>query len=203
MKQISYTAIGIIIGAITIWFAKPDTPSPTQSLPPILSLQQMSSLATLKVSYANIIESAISKKLLDRYVIGATRALLVARGDCLIGTDLSHARYGNTNSSARTIDLLLPAPTMISSSVSHAERKDGGSYFYAVNSTGIAIFTPDDKVSAVQAAYTFAQQDIESDCHRKEVIATAQKNTELALSPTFKTLGWEVRYQWDQAARQD
>lgn len=185
------------IGAVIAWFVIPDhTPHPPE-LPPIISLQPMAKLASLTVNYANVIKTEIPKKILNRWQIGATDALLVARGSCIIGTDLKLAKYDNPNPSNKTVELLLPMPSEISGGgVSHAKSEEGGSYIYLVSSKGLAPFSSNDKVAAVEAAYAKAEEEIKSSCKDKAAIDAAKNSAVLALRPTFDAVGWQANIHW-------
>jgi hypothetical protein len=79
------------LSAITAWQLKPEkeqSPPP----PPLVSVQEMGTLVSLKVNYANVLEfnNRITQEIpWTQWEIrfGGTRVLLIARGECLIGTN--------------------------------------------------------------------------------------------------------------------
>lgn len=199
----------VLLGATVMFFfgPKPEKQLPPQSplrpQPPLLSLQDMGYLATVKVNYANVIE--FSDKLTQdipwtdwEIRFGGTRVLLVARGDCLIGTDIRTAKYAETDEVKRTTALLLPAPKAISARVNHDLREKGGSYFYTMDSNGLAplLQAKEQRTKAVDGALKRAQQEIEIACRGADLIANAKNNTEAILKPAFSALGWKVDIRW-------
>jgi hypothetical protein len=199
-----FTIIGAIaIGAMGMWFfgAKPTKEPPPQ--PPLMSLQSMGHLASVRVNYANVIE--FTERITQgipwtqwELRFGGTRVLLVARGDCLVGTDLRLAEYEETNEAARTTVLVLPAPSPISARVSHDSREKGGSYFYAIDATGLEPLMPgsSNRSKAIESALRKAQQEVELACRSVDVATTAKKNTEEVLKPAFQAIGWKVQIRW-------
>ena len=199
LSIIGAVALGAM--AMSYFGPKPEKQPPPQ--PPLLSLQDMGHLATVKVNYANVIE--FSDKLTQdipwtdwEIRFGGTRVLLVARGDCLIGTDIRTAKYAETDETKRTTALLLPAPQAISARVNHDPREKGGSYFYTMDSNGVAplLQATEQRTKAVDGALKRAQQEIEIACRSADLIANAKKNTEAILKPAFSALGWKVNIRW-------
>src|SRR5512144_2193085 len=112
----------IVLGAVGMWFfeATPSKMPPPQ--PPLMSLQEMGHLTSVKVNYANVIE--FTERMTQdipwtqwELRLGGTTVLLVARGDCLVGTDFRLAKYESANETARTAVLVLPVPKPISARV--------------------------------------------------------------------------------------
>lgn len=196
----------IALGAGIMWIVglsnPPKAPPPVPTQPPLISLENMGHLASVKVNYANVIEFS-EKTTQDipwtqwELRFGGTKVLLVARGDCLIGTDIRLARYVNTDEESRTTTLSLPSPTPISARVSHEPREKGGSYFYTLDDSGIAPLVDSGKrIKAIDGALKRAQGDIDKACRSTDVLATAKKNTEAVLMPVFSAIGWKVQIKW-------
>jgi len=185
-----------------MWLLVRGSPEPQ---PALLSLEAMGHLASVKVNYAGVIE--FTEKITQgipwtqwELQLGGTRVLLVARGDCLIGTDLRLAKYQNTSEANRTSELVLPAPKPISARVNHEAREKGGSYFYSINGFGLEPLIPgtENRSKAISSALAKAQQDIEASCSSPDVLATAKKNAEAVLKPAFGAVGWNVQVRWLQ-----
>lgn len=171
--------------------------------PPLMSLQNMGHLATVKVNYANVIEFSEKSNFgipTTQWELhfGGAKVLLVARGDCLIATDIRKAKYLETNESNRTATLLLPIPKAISARVNHEPREKGGSYFSTLDTSGVAPLMPgsEHRTKAIEGALKVAQQEVEVACKAAEVIETAKKNTETVLKPAFTAIGWNVNFRW-------
>lgn len=193
----------IALGALGMWFYGAKSSTPPIPQPPLMSLEQMGHLVLVKVNYANVIE--FTEKITQdipwtqwELRFGGTKVLLVARGDCLVGTDFRLAKYQAVNPSSKSVVLLLPTPKPISARVSHAPRQNGGSYFYAITGTGIEPIIPgsSNRTKAINAALGKAQQEIERVCGNAEVLATAKRNAEIVLLPAFSASGWKVKVQW-------
>lgn len=195
----------ITLGAIGMWLfgTKSSLPPPTQ--PPLMSLEKMGHLVSVKFNYANVIE--FTEKITQdipwtqwELRFGGTRVLLVARGDCLVGTDFRLANYQEVDQDSRSAVLVLPSPKPITARVNHDTREKGGSYFYAVTGTGIEPLIPgtENRAKAIDAALNKAQKEIAKACADSDVLAMAKKNTEAILSPAFSASGWKVNLQWIQ-----
>lgn len=204
MIKYLYVIIAVALGATAMWAFGPkkieDRPPPQA---PLMSLEQMGHLVSVKVNYANVIE-VVEKRTQDipgtpwELRLGGTKVLLVARGDCLVGTDLRLAKYQEVDQGKRSADLVLPSPQTISARVNHSSRENGGSYFYAITNSGIEPIVPgtNNQTKAADNALRQAEQDIAKVCSGAEVIATAKKNTESILLPTFSASGWKVNVRW-------
>jgi hypothetical protein len=96
-------AIATAIAGTMYFRSDPTEPSPVTA--PMIALEKMGKMISLKVNYSDVIEfsekSAIDLPFNREIRLGSTRALLIAKGDCTIGTDLTRAKYekidkGNT-----------------------------------------------------------------------------------------------------------
>jgi len=200
--------VAIAIGALGMRLLDKNAlppPPPSPPPPPLMSLEQMGHLVTVKVNYANVLEST-ERMTQDipwtkwELRFGGTKILLVARGDCLVGTDLRLAKYVEVNKDSRSAVLVLPGPKTISARVNHDPKEKGGSYFYAVTGTGIEPIIPGsaNRTRAIDAGLRTAQEDISRACRSPDVLATAKKNTETILLPVFSAIGWKVSFRWTQ-----
>ena len=203
-----------IIGAIGIgvfgtWFfsakfASPPPPPPPPQ-PALMAIEQMGHLVSVKVNYANVIE--FTEKISQdipwtqwELRFGGAKVLLVARGDCLVGTDFRLAKYQEVNQELRSAVLVLQQPVTITARVSHEPREKGGSYLYAVTGTGMEPIIPGsgNRAKAIDAALGMAQKDIARTCGSPDVLSTARKNAEATLLPAFAATGWKVSIRWVQ-----
>lgn len=162
----------------------------------------MGTLVSLKVNYANVIE--FNKRATQdipwtqwELRFGETRVLLVARGECLIGTDLKLAKYEQSTSGTKTATLVAPNPKVISARLNH-DPKSGGSYFYAASSTGLVALVPgsEEQTKATNSALQKGQSEIEASCAKPELLEAARKSAEAVLLPTISATGWKVAIVW-------
>ncbi|MDD2720546.1 MAG: DUF4230 domain-containing protein [Gallionella sp.] len=199
-----FSLVGAVaIGVLGMWaFGKRTTPLPPQ--PPLMSLENMGHLVTVKVNYVDVLPYAelITKDIPGtkwELRFGGTKVLLVVRGDCLVGTDVRLAKYLEVNNDLRTAVLVLREPKAISARVKHDRKEQGGSYSYEVTDTGIALIPgSDNRTKATDKAWVVAQQSISQYCSSPEVIATARKNAVVTLLPLLSAIGWKVNIRWVQ-----
>lgn len=177
------------------------------SAPPIEKLQAMGHLASLKVNYANVIEFDQTVNLgipwtVRQITFGGTKVLLVAKGECLVGTDLRLAKFEDTNLTQKTITLVLPSPSVISTSINHDSQQNGGSYFYSITNSGVVSITPglDNASKAVSAALAVAQTELKGACLEPRAFLAAKKNGEEVMQSLLSSLGWKVRVVWRAVA---
>jgi hypothetical protein len=203
MTKVFLSIIGAIVlcalGALGMWkFGMKPPPPPA----PLMKLEQMGHLVSAKIHYGNVIEFTKETAGIPWTGIhlGGAKVLLVARGDCLIGTDIRSAKYQDVNPQQSTAVLRLPQPKVISARVSHDAKENGGSYFYHTTNSGLEMFTPGtaNHDEAIQAAFNLAQKDILQVCGNSETLATARENAEATLSLVFKATGWKVDIQWEK-----
>jgi hypothetical protein len=199
LSVVGAMAVGVI--GTRLVTDKPIEPPKPQA--PIISLEKMGDLVSIKVNYADVIEFDQKRTLNIPWTdwgvsIGGTKVLLVARGDCSIATNLSAARYENISEKHRTLKLVLPGPRTLQARVKHSDMKSGGSYFYAVTSKGVEPIIPGDanRTKAINNALQVAQREVERSCATQPVIALAKKNAEEVLTATFQATGWAPTIVW-------
>ena len=189
------------LSAIAAWQLKPEKEAAPMP-PPLVSVQAMGLLVSLKVNYANVIE--FNERVTQdipwtqwELRFGGTRVLLVARGECLIGTDLTLAKYENSALDPQSATLIVPNPKVISARLNH-DAKNGGSFFYAVSSSGIVSLVPgsEGQTKAVNSALQKGQSEIEASCARPELMEAARKSAEAVLLPSVSATGWKVAVVW-------
>ncbi len=203
LKSILVLLGAVTVGVLGMWFfgPKPESKLPAQT--PLIAIEKMGHLVSVKVNYADVIEFTQQRTQEIPWTqweldLGGTKVLLIARGDCTIATNLGAAKYQNINNENRTFTLLLPEPKPLQIRVNHESREKGGSYFYAITSEGLEPLIPDssNRSLAISNSLAFAQKQIERSCNRPQIIALARKNAEEVLSATFQATGWKPTYVW-------
>ena len=204
LSRVAYVVASLAVGAGVAWWArgKPQL-APALHSAPVLSVEKLGRLVSLQVNYSDVIEVDIKRTQDIPYTpfelrLGGTKVLLVARGDCTIGTDLSKAKYENVNSAARTLKLVLAAQPVLNARISHEPREKGGSYFYAISTHGLEPFIPDSKnrVQATNAALAKAQSTLQALCASPSFGSEARKNAEQVLTVAMATTGWTPILEW-------
>jgi len=201
MKNTFVIVLVACLSAVAAWQLKPEkeqVPSP----PPLVSVQEMGTLVSLKVNYSNVIE--FNERVTQdipwtqwELRFGGTRVLLVARGECLIGTDLKLAKYEQSVAALKTATLVVPNPKVISARLNH-DPKQGGSYFYAMSSSGIVALVPgtEGQTKAMNSALQKGQSEIETSCAKPDLVEAARKSAEAVLLPTVSATGWKIAVVW-------
>lgn len=201
MQSTLVTVLLAALAAFTAWKLKPEKEQ-APAAPPVVSVQEMGTLTTLRVNYANVIE--FSERVTQgipwtewELRFGGTRVLLIARGECLLGTDLQQAKYENIQPAEMTATLSLPNPKVLSARLNH-DAKTGGSYFYTVTHSGVAALLPgtEGQTKAINRALQKGQSEIEATCAKPELMAAAKKGAEAVLQPTVSATGWKVKTVW-------
>lgn len=199
--------VALVAGIIIYAFVQRPVPPPPAP-PPLVSLEKMGHLVSLKMNYSDVIEltqpNALDIPGTNREVrLGSTRVLLIARGDCSIATDLRQARYENIDNAARTLSIVLPQPAPLQPRINHDSREKGGSYFYAITEHGLQTIIPDTKTrtAAVDKALATAQQSVQAACSQPAILASARDNAASVLQATLLATGWTPEVQWESAKR--
>jgi len=186
--------------ALTLLFR----PSADTLPPPLLSLDRMGHLASVRVNVADIVEFT-EHRTFDipwsswQLNYAGTKVLLIVKGDCLVGTDLRAGRYESIDRAGRTASLVLPAPGILQARLNHAPPEQGGSRIYSVSNQGIEALLPGNatRVKAIEAAMQLAQRKVEEAGRSPEVIRAAKENVEALLRTSFNALGWTVAITWE------
>jgi len=199
--------VAIVAAVITFALIKrpaADAPAP----PPLVSLEKMGHLVSLKMNYSDVIEftqpNAVDIPWSQWEVrLGSTRVLLVARGDCTLATDLRQARYEDIDDQARTLTVVLPAPAPLQARINHEARAKGGSYFYAVTDQGLQAFIPSaqTRTTAMNTVLATAQQSVQAACSQPAVLNTAKDNAASVMQATLLATGWTPNVVWEASTK--
>ncbi|WP_306396378.1 DUF4230 domain-containing protein [Telluria beijingensis] len=205
-QRLPLLLVAILAAAITFAFIRQPAP-PEAPAPPLVSLEKMGHLVSLKMNYADVIEftqpNAVDIPWSQWEVrLGSTRVLLVARGDCTVATDLRQARYDDVDARARTMTVVLPPPAPLQARISHEARNRGGSYFYAVTDQGLQAFIPSaqTRTNAMNNALATAQKAVQAACKQPGVLDAAKENAAAVLQATLGATGWTPNVIWEARA---
>lgn len=195
----------VALTAAAITFAFIQKPAEQQAAPPpLVSLEKMGHLVSLKMNYADVIEftqpNAVDIPWSQWEVrLGSTRVLLVARGDCTVATDLRQARYEDIDERARTLSIVLPPPAPLQARISHETRARGGSYFYAITDQGLQAFIPSaqTRTNAMNNVLAKAQKAVQAACSQPTVLDTAKENAATVMQATLAATGWTPTIIWE------
>lgn len=194
----------LAVGAgIAWWAAKKPTIPPDQPSAPVLSLEKVGQLVSLKVNYSDVVEFD-AKRTQDipftqfELRFGGTKVLLVARGECTVATDLSKAKFETINAQSKRLRIVLPAQPIMTARINHETRERGGSYFYTIGAHGLEPLIPDssNREKAINAALAKAQTTLQTACASAAFITEARQNAEKALTAALSATGWAPTFEW-------
>lgn len=199
-----------IVAAVIIFALIKRPPEQAPAAPPLVSLEKMGHLVSLKMNYSDVIEFTQPNAVDIPYSqwevrLGSTRVLLVARGDCTVATDLRQARYEDVDDRARTLTVVLPQPAPLQARISHAARADGGSYFYAISDQGLQAFIPSaqTRTSAMNNVLATAQKAVQDACSQPAILNTAKENAAAVMQATLGATGWTPNIVWETRSAAD
>lgn len=191
-------ALAIGAGGTTFLRREPEGP------PPVISLEKMGQLVSLRVNVADVVEFTEHRTFdipwsLWEVRYAGTRVLLIVKGDCLVATDLTRARYERIEPTKRTVVIALPRPSVLQARVNHAPPEQGGSRIYAISNEGIEAIIPGDasRTQAIDGAMRLAQRRVEAGGRKPEVTRVAMENAELMLKGALGALGWTASFRWE------
>ena len=156
----------------------------------IEQVQALSSLVTARVDVADVTETSIEGR------TGGMHAALLVKGDFLLGTDLSQARFESVDGAARTAVLVLPQPRVTSARLDHDRTR-----VFAITASGLWQLTPDDgraSAAVVNRAYQDAQRQVEGACNDPSLLERARRQAESVLRAFFAAAGWQLHVRWQR-----
>jgi len=151
-------------------------------------IQSLSSLVTTRVDVADVVETTIAG------YTGSVKVAILIKGDFLLGTDLSAARFEQVDAARRTATLVLPGPSVASPRVDHARTR-----IVSISTKGLWQIVPgdDDRAAVVNGAYAHAQRIVADAATGAAVVDRARRQAESVLRAFFDALGWTVAIRWD------
>ena len=194
-----------LLVALAIGFALHSWLRPQQeaSPPALISLERMGQLVSVKVNVADVVEFT-ENRTFDipwsswQLAYAGTRVLLIVKGDCLVATDLSAARYASVDAEHKTLTIELPAPRVLQARLNHDDPSVGGSRLYSFSDEGLEALVPgnENRTRAIDAAMRLGQARVEAAGRSPSVIQAAKNNAELVVKGTYSALGWTATIRW-------
>ena len=156
--------------------------------PTLESVRALSSLVTTKMTLADAIISQISG------FTGSMSAVLVIRGDALIGIDMQQARISDKDDNTRSLVLILPQPAVIQARVDHQRTR-----VFALDRHGFWMLMRLDDVTKqlVDQGMREAQQTIEKAASEPANMATAREHAQQVLAAFANSAGWQLEIRWE------
>jgi hypothetical protein len=198
MKNIALTVFVLLALAVGIFAGnKLKAPPPP---PALITFEKLGELVSLKVNVADIVEFTNTRNLGIpwtnwKFGIAGTKVVLIVRGDCLLTTDLTVAKYDYINTTNRTATVTLPTPSVKQARLNHG---DGGTRIYAISNKGLEKIIPggDNRKEAIDEAMKLAQQKVDDASRNPEVIHDAKENAERVLKAMYNGVNWNVKIIW-------
>jgi hypothetical protein len=178
-----------IAWSVTAWLAaRPARPtSHTPPPPTLLELQHLAELVTARVTIADVHETRLAGYL------GDIKAVLIVRGEALVGPDLSQARIIGSDDAQRRIVVELPCPHVISCQLDHS-----GTRIVCLTHDGLWVIMPGDagRTVVLNRAYAEAERALARAAATPQTIEQAKTQAEAVLSTLFRAAGRESRVRW-------
>ena len=160
-----------------------------QAVPTVEQVRQLSTLVTSRVEVADVQVTRIAGH------TGGVRAVLVVRGDLLLGIDLSRARLEAVDPSQKKAVLVLPSPAVTSPRVDHERTR-----LFGVSESGLWQLAPGDaaQTAAVNEAYGQAQRLVAAAGRDPALLDRSRPQAERVLACFYEALGWHVTVRWSE-----
>ena len=191
-RLLCLTAVSGLIGGVAgIWLGMRSLtvkPPAAGAGPTIQQVQALASLITQRIEVSDVQETAIEGR------TGGIKAALLIKGDFLLGTDLSGARFEAVDAAARRAVLVLAQPRITSPRLDQERTRR-----FAVTQSGLWTILPEDRsVTTVllNRAYIDAQHLVAAAGDDPRLTKGSEAQAELVLSTFFRTLGWDVAVRW-------
>ena len=182
--------IAFMLATSVLWAlrAPQNAPEFSHAGPTLESVRALSSLVTTKMTLADAIISQISG------FTGSMSAVLVIRGDALIGIDMQQARISDQDDSARSLVLILPQPAVIQARVDHQRTR-----VFALDRHGFWMLMRLDDVTRqlVDQGMREAQQTIEKAASEPANLARAREHAQQVLAAFASSAGWQLGIRWE------
>jgi hypothetical protein len=154
--------------------------------PTIDQIQQLASLATLKVNVADVQQTSING------YTGGIRAAILVKGEFLLAVDLTQAKFESKNNRAKAAVIVLPDPKVLNPRLDHDKTR-----LFGISEGGLWVLVPGDAahVAVLNQAYRNAQK-IVALAANPAIIQEAKQHAEQVIKCFFQAVGWTVTIVW-------
>ena len=122
------------------------------------------------------------------------RAALLIKGDFLLGTDLSAAKFEAVELATHKAVLVLAQPQVASPRLDQYRTR-----MFGISESGLWLITPDDShttTTVINRAYHDGQNLIAQAAGDPHLLAGSKAQAELVLATFFCAIGWEITFRW-------
>ena len=151
-------------------------------------IQPLSSLTTLKVQVADVVESELHGK------TGKVRAVLIVKGEVALGVDLSSAAFEPVDREKHTAAILLPQPCVQYVRLDHKQTR-----LLGIWSSGLWLIVPgggDADAVTVNNGYREAERLVGNTASDGALVQRCRVQTEDVLRSFLRALGWSLDVRW-------
>lgn len=157
--------------------------------PAIERVRELSALTTLRVDVADAFVTELRGR------TGGTTAVLVVRGEVVIGVDLAAARFDSVDRERRSAVLRLPQPRVQFARLDHERTRLVGVWH-----GGLWALAPGGREAsavAVNNAFRDAQRAVAHAAIDPALAVRARRQAEVVLRAFAAALGWEAQIRWE------
>jgi hypothetical protein len=210
MRMLLNLLVAALIGAALAFAALNfSSRSKSEVAPPeVQVLQRMGHLVSLRVNVSDIIEFTQDRTFgipwtSWQFPYAGTKVILIARGDCLLATDMRKAKYESVDQAKRKLTIVLPRPTVLQARLNHDSPEHGGTRLYALSNQGIEALIPggSNRTKAIEGAMKLGQQLIEQAGSSEDAVKTAKDAAEAVVKASYTALGWSADIRWLDTAK--
>jgi hypothetical protein len=151
-------------------------------------IQLLSSLTTLKVQVADVLESELQGK------TGKVKAVLIVKGEVALGVDLSAASFEHVYHEKHSAVIRLPQPSVQYVRLDHERTRLLGMW-----SSGLWIIVPgsgDADAVTVNRAFREAERIVGDTANDPELVRRCRVQTVGVLRSFLLALGWSIEIRW-------
>jgi hypothetical protein len=155
--------------------------------PTLLDVQRLAELVTARVAIADVRETKLAGYL------GDVRAVLIVRGEALLGPDFAQARIISNDAIQRRLVIELPWPHVISCRLDHS-----GTRLACLTHDGLWVIVPGDAGRRVvlNRAYAEAEKALAAAAATPQMIESVKTQAADVLSTFFQAAGWNATVRW-------
>ena len=189
MASLLLLFLAVVIGVAGWRWLRP-LPVPPESRPPaptIDQIRQLAVLVTTEIAISDVLQTTL------RGYLGYDRAILIVKGEVLLGPDLRQARIISIDEDHRRLELRLLPPTVLSARLDH-----DGTRLVELGRGGLWLLVPGDagRTRTVNLAFEEAQAALERAGANEGCESQARRRTEQVLERFGQTLGWQISVRW-------
>jgi hypothetical protein len=156
--------------------------------PTIEQVRALSCLVTTRVDVADVVDTQLNGR------TGGMKAVMIVKGDFLLGVDLSVAKFESVDTAAHTAVLVLPQPKVTSPRLDHERTK-----VFMVCQSGLWQIAPGGGQASgevIDRGYRDSQRFVAAACNDPALIERSRRQAKQVLEAFFAAMNWKIEFQW-------